>query len=72
MHLEKGTIVKSLASSLFAVLFALSATTAFAADPGLDISSPWWDSEHVQLNPSADDTTTPTPPPAPDTDKDKS
>jgi hypothetical protein len=63
--------VKSLASSLFAVLFALSATAAFAADPGLDISSPWWDSEHVQLNPSADDDK-PAPAPAPDTDKEKS
>ena len=71
MHLKKGTIVKSLASSLLAVLFVLSAATAFAADPGLDISSPWWDSEHVQLNPGADDDK-PTPAPAPDTDKEKS
>jgi hypothetical protein len=71
MHLEKGTIVKSLASSLFAVLFVFSAATAFAADPGLDISSPWWDSEYVQLNPSADDDK-PAPAPAPDTDKEKS
>jgi hypothetical protein len=65
--------VKSLATSLFAVLFALSATTAFAADPSLDISSPWWDSEYVQLNPSADDDKpAPAPAPTPDTDKDKS
>jgi hypothetical protein len=70
-HLEKGTIVKSLAASLFAVLFALSAGAAFAADPANDISSPWWDSEHVQLNPSADDDK-PAPQPAPDADKEKS
>lgn len=71
MHLEKGNTVKSLASSLFAALFVLSAATAFAADPSLDISSPWWDSEHVQLNPSADDDK-PAPVPAPDADKEKS
>jgi hypothetical protein len=64
--------VKSLAASLFAALFALSAAAAFAANPTVDdLSSPWWDSEHVQLNPSADDDK-PAPAPAPDTDKDKS
>jgi hypothetical protein len=66
--------VKSLATSLFAVLFALSAATALAGNPNAyDINSPWWDSEHVQLNPSADDDKpAPAPAPAPDTDKDKS
>ncbi|MGH8680202.1 MAG: hypothetical protein ACREVP_01675 [Burkholderiales bacterium] len=63
--------MKSLASSLFALLFVFSAAPAFAADPGLDIGSPWWDSEYTQLNPSADDDK-PAPAPAPDTDKDKS
>jgi hypothetical protein len=60
--------VKSLATSLFALLFAAAAATAFASDPANDITSPWWDSDHVQLNPSADDDK---PAPAPDTDKDK-
>lgn len=64
--------MKSLVSSLFAVLFTLSAA-AFAVDPtSTDISSPWWDSEHVPLNPAADDNTTPPAPPVPDTDKEKS
>jgi hypothetical protein len=69
MHPWKGTIVKSLATSLFAALFALSAATAFADNPtSEDLASPWWDSDHVQVNPSADDDK---PVPAPDTDKDK-
>ncbi len=72
MQLEKGTTMKSLVSSLFAALFVLSAGAAFAADPTVDIGSPWFDSEHVQLNPSADDDKTPAPQPAPETDKDKS
>jgi hypothetical protein len=63
--------VKSLLSSLLAASFAFAAATAFAADPSNDIGSPWWDSEHVQLNPAADDDK-PAPQPAPDADKEKS
>jgi hypothetical protein len=73
MHLEKGLNVKSLASTLFATLFVLAAANAFAADPANDIGSPWWDADHVQVNPAADDDATkPEPAPAPDPDKDKS
>lgn len=61
--------MKSLLTSLVAALFAFATATAFAE---MDIiSSPWWDSEHVQVNPSADDDK-PAPAPAPDPDKDKS
>jgi hypothetical protein len=72
-HFQKGLIVKSLASTLFAALFVLAAAKAFAADPANDIGSPWWDSDHVQVTPAADDDATkPEPAPAPDPDKDKS
>jgi hypothetical protein len=62
--------MKSLASGLAASLFLVSA--AAFADQNLDISSPWWNSQYVQVNPGADDGTQPAPQPTPDTDKDKS
>jgi hypothetical protein len=62
--------MKSLASSLVALLFLVSA--AAFADRDVGISSPWWNPEYVQVNPGADDGTQPAPQPTPDTDKDKS
>jgi hypothetical protein len=62
--------VKSLVSTLLVALFGLSAAVAYADSMTVDIGSPWFDSEYVQVNPSSEGDKQ-APQPAPDTDKEK-